>query len=518
MHGTQAASGCAVLETTERGEPDRAVLGEKMSDIAVAEIPVDDGDQPVSAQPLPPIAAPAKNALVDGPILQTLLRLAWPNVIALSAGTCVVIAETSYIGRLGVESLAAMALLFPCVILTMTMSGGAMGGGVASSIARALGAGDIERASTLASHALLIGICFGLIFMLGMLIFGRGLLELLGGRGNVLAQAMAYVHIFFGGAVLPWLMNTMAGILRGTGNMKLPSMLMFSSAVCQIVLGGTLGLGLGPIPAFGMRGVAAGSLTAYFISVSAMSWYLFSGRARVVPKIRGLRIQWSMLFDILKVGAVSCFSPLQSVLTISIFTHMLAGFGTEILAGYGIGARLEYLLTSVSFSFGIASVPMIGMAVGAHRIARARRIAWTAGTVSFVAVGAIATLIAIFPDLWVRIFTSDAGVIAASRQYLATAAPMYGFIGLASSMYFSSQGAAKVLGPVLAQSARLLFIGLGGWWLSTHDATAANFFALAAASMVVLGVLSCSSVILTRWGPKRGLVAVIRPALSGIGE
>ncbi len=127
-----------------------------MSDIAVAEIPVDDGEQP-----LPVLKAPAKNALVEGPILRTLLRLAWPNVIALSAGTCVVIAETSYIGRLGVESLAAMALLFPCVILTMTMSGGAMGGGVASSIARALGAGDIERASALASHALLIGLASG---------------------------------------------------------------------------------------------------------------------------------------------------------------------------------------------------------------------------------------------------------------------------------------------------------------------------------------------------------------------
>src|SRR5262249_43637763 len=155
---------------------------------------------------------------------------------------------------------------------------------------------------------------------------------------------------------------------------------------------------------------------------------------------------------------------------------MLASFGTEVLAGYGIGARLEFLLTSVSFSFGIASVPMIGMAIGAQRIARARKIAWTAGTVSFVAVGAIATFIAIFPDLWVNIFTDDAAVRATSRQYLATAAPMYGFIGLASSMYFSSQGAAKVVGPVLAQTARLLFVAAGGWWLSTHDATAANFF------------------------------------------
>src|SRR6195256_1843939 len=175
-----------------------------MSDIGVAELPLADEEK----LPLPPVTAPARNSLVDGPILRTLLRLAWPNVIALGAGVCVVIAETSYIGRLGVESLAAMALVFPFVILTMTMSGGAMGGGVSSAIARALGAGDIDRASALAAHALLIGIGFGLTFMLGMLIFGPSLLKLLGGRGNVLADAIGYAQIFFGGAVAPWLMNT----------------------------------------------------------------------------------------------------------------------------------------------------------------------------------------------------------------------------------------------------------------------------------------------------------------------
>src|SRR5215212_7547850 len=482
-----------------------------MSDLGTAEIPVDKDEQP-----LRPIDVPARNVLVDGPILRTLLWLAWPNVVALSAGTCVVIAETSYIGRLGVESLAAMALVFPFVILTMTMSGGAMVGGVASAIARALGAGDSDRASTLAGHALLIGIFFGLAFMLFMLIFGERLLEMLGGRGNVLTYAIGYVQIFFGGAVLPWLMNTLAGILRGTGNMKLPSLLILCSAVCQIILGGTLGLGLGPIPQFGMRGVAAGSLIAYLISISVMGWYLFSGRGRVIPKIRGLRIQWSMFVDILKVGAVSCFSPLQSVLTISIFTHMLAQFGTEVLAGYGIGARLEFLLTSIAFAVGIASVPMVGMAVGAGKIARARRIAWTAGIVTFVSMGAIGTLAAIFPDLWVDIFTRDPGVRAASRQYLAIAAPMYAFIGLSISMYFSSQGAAKVLGPVLAQTARMVFVAGGGWWLSMHDATASNFFTLAAASMVVLGLLSAASVMLTRWGPKRAAVAQVAPALSGM--
>jgi putative MATE family efflux protein len=480
-----------------------------MSDIGVAEIPVDEEERP-----LPPPEPPVRNALLDGPILRTLLTLAWPNTLALTAGTCVVIAETSYIGRLGVEPLAAMALVFPCVILTMTMSGGAMGGAVASAIARAIGAGDRARASALATHALLISICFGLIFMLGMLIFGPKLLELLGGRGNVLAQAIAYSQIFFGGAVIPWLMNSMGGILRGTGNMKLPSALMLVSAACQIVIGGSLALGFGPIPSFGMRGVAAGALIAFSVSISVMGWYLFSGRARVVPKLRGLRIRWAMFFDILKVGAIACFSPLQSVLSVSIFTHMLARFGTEVLAGYGIGARLEFLLTSIAFAVGIASVPMVGMAIGAGKIARARRIAWIAGTVTFLSMGAIGTLAAIFPDLWVNIFTSDASVRATSHQYLTTAAPMYAFIGLSLAMYFSSQGAAKVIGPVLAQTARLIFISVGGWWLSTHDAAAGSFFVLAASSMVMLGVLSSASVVLTRWGPRQGAAVKIRPALS----
>jgi putative MATE family efflux protein len=484
-------------------------MGAEMSDVGVAEIPVDEEERP-----LPPPLPPVKNAILDGPILRTLLSLAWPNTIALTAGTCVVIAETSYIGRLGVEPLAAMALVFPCVILTMTMAGGAMGGAVASAIARALGAGDRQRASVLAAHALLIGICFGLVFMLGMLIFGPRLLELLGGRGNVLAHAIAYSQIFFGGAVIPWVMNTLAGILRGTGNMKLPSFLILLSASCQIVIGGVLALGLGPIPSFGMRGVAAGSLIAFSVSISVMSWYLFSGRARVVPRLHGLRIQAAMFIDILKVGAIACFSPLQSVLSVSIFTHMLAQFGTEVLAGYGIGARLEFLLTSIAFAVGIASVPMVGMAIGAQKIARARRIAWIAGSVTFISMGAIGTLAAIFPDLWVNIFTSDPSVRATSSQYLATAAPMYAFIGLSLSMYFSSQGAAKVLGPVLAQTARLVFIACGGWWLSTHDASAGSFFMLAASSMVLIGVLSSASVVLTRWGPNPAPVPKVRPALS----
>jgi putative MATE family efflux protein len=473
-----------------------------MSDLGVVEVPAE-GEQP----PLPPRKDPVRNPLLDRPILPTLLRLATPNVIALTAGTCVAIAETSYIGRLGVEPLAAMALLFPFIILMMTMSGGAMGGGVASAIARALGADDAARASALAVHALMIGTCFGLVFMAGMLVFGPWLFAALGGRDRVLEEAIGYSSIFFGGAVIPWLMNTLAALLRGTGNMKLPSAIILNSALFQILLGGILGLGLGPVPRFGMRGVATGTLIAFFIGAAIMAWYLASGRSRVKLHVKGFRVQRAMFYDILKVGAIACFSPLQVVLTVTIFTRMLADFGTEVLAGYGIGARLEFMLTSLAFAVGIASVPMIGMAIGAGQIARARRIAWTAGGVSVAAVGVVGGFFAIFPDVWVELFTDNAAVRAAGGQYLSTAAPLFAFVGLSISLYFSSQGAAKVLGPVLAQTARLVFIVLGGWWLSRHGGTATDFFWLAAASMVLLGVLAAAAVRFTDWGSRKSAAA-----------
>src|SRR3954462_10055411 len=111
------------------------------------------------------------NSLLAAPILSTLLKLALPNAIAMFGSTLVAVAETSYIGRLGVEPLAGIALVFPFVMLTQMMSAGAMGGGVSSAISRALGAGDRDRAATLALHAAIIGLCGGLFFTVRMLRF-----------------------------------------------------------------------------------------------------------------------------------------------------------------------------------------------------------------------------------------------------------------------------------------------------------------------------------------------------------
>ena len=456
-------------------------------------------DSPIDMRPAAVPAAPT-SAILTSPILPTLLKLALPNAIAMFGTTLVAVAETSYIGRLGTEPLAGIALVFPFVMLTQMMSAGAMGGGVSSAISRALGAGNRDRAATLALHAAMIGACGGLLFTVTMLALGRALYTLLGGRGGVLEEAMQYSHVLFAGAISIWLVNTLASVVRGTGDMRIPSVTLIGTALVQVAVGGALGLGLFGLPRLGMGGVAAGQLTAFTLGAVFLAWYLLSGNSRLILNFRGFKFQLDMFLDILKVGAVSCLSPLQTVLTVLIFTKILASYGTETLAGYGMGSRLEFLLVPISFAFGVASVPMVGMAMGAGLVTRARQVAWIAGAAAGITVGAVGLIVAVMPSLWISMFTSDAGVTAAASSYLMWAGPAFAFLGSGVCLYFSSQGAAKVGGPVIAGTARLVMVGGGGWLLASMNAPAWSLFALAGAAMVVYGLGTALSVRLSDWG------------------
>jgi putative MATE family efflux protein len=444
------------------------------------------------------------NALLDAPILPTLLRLTVPNLAAMAVVALVAICETAYVGVLGTVPLAAIAVVFPMVMLMQMLSSGAMGGGVSSAIARALGAGDVARANALGVHALAIGAAAGLFFSVIFAIFGAQILGALGGSGDVLSQALAYANIALTGAVLTWLLNTCASIVRGTGNMQVPSLTLLAASAVQIVLGGALGLGLGPIPRLGLPGVATGLVIAYAGATLFLLWFLFSGRGQVTLRIGSGMLSGELFGDILKVGAVSALSPFISVLTVLVLTRLVARFGTEALAGYGIGARLEFLLVPIVFAVGVASVPMVGMAMGAGQVERARRVAWAAAGVAAVALGAIGLVVAVLPDLWSGIFTADPAVRAAANLYLRWAGPGFAFLGIGLSLYFASQGSGKVVQPVLATSIRLVVVLAGGLWLTASAAPTWALFALVAASMVASGLCVAVVVYLTPWGtPER---------------
>jgi len=420
----------------------------------------------------------------------------------MSMTVLVGIAETRYVGILGTAPLAAMALVFPFAMLVQTMSAGAMGGGVSSAVSRALGAGDPDRAGTLALHAVVIGAVAGIMTSIVFMAFGPVLYQALGGSGEVLAEAVRYSGVLFVGAVLVWQVNTLASILRGTGEMKVPSITLLVMALVQIAVGGTFGLGFGPVPRLGLPGVALGQIVATGGGVAFLYWWLASGHAKLRLGWRGVALRANLFADILRVGALACLSSIQTVLTVLIFTGLVARLGVEALAGYGIGQRLEFLLIPIAFGIGSASIPMVGMAIGAHDFARARRVAWTAGAVSAVNLGVIGLVVSLAPDVWARLFSSDAVVLDYARQYLRCAGPGFAFFGLGLTLYFASQGSGHVLGPVLAATLRLLIVAAVGVWLASHDSEAWQFFVLVGAGMVVYGLSTAAAIWLKSWTPR----------------
>jgi putative MATE family efflux protein len=444
--------------------------------------------------------APSRaNPLLNGPIFPTLARMSASNAVAMLATAAVAIAETSYVSVLGIAPLAAMALVFPMVMLQGMMSTGAMGGGVSSAISRALGAKDIDRAQALARHATCIGLLGGVVFLLIFELFGGPIFRLLGGKGAALEQALVYSQVVFLGAIPVWLVNTWASIIRGGGNMKVPSLTLLGLALLQVVLGGGFGLGLGPFPRLGIAGVALGQVLANLLAAIFLYWFLSAGKARVRLRLRGEPLNRAMFYDILKVGALACISPLQSVLTVLIITSLVARYGIEALAGYGIGSRLEFLLVPITFAVGAACVPLVGMAIGAGKVERARSVAWTGGVLSGGLLGSIGLFFALWPEAWVTHFTTDPTAASMARDYLVWAGPCYGMFGLGLCLYFASMGSGKILGPVLAATVRLLVVAVGGAALVYWEAPTWAMFAMVGASMCAYGLATAYAVWKTPW-------------------
>jgi MATE family, multidrug efflux pump len=460
-----------------------------------------------------PIAAPkpvssAKAArtrqLLEGGIVPTLFRLAAPNVLNLVALSLIVTADAFFVGRLGAEALAGVSLVFPLKMLMQHMAASGMGGAVASAIARALGAGRREDADALVVHAIGIALGMAALFTVGVLALGPGLYRALGGRDAALDAAIAYSTVVFAGALTPWLFNTLASVLRGAGSMGLPAAAICGVAVADFVLSPLLIFGYGPVPRLGIVGAGLGFVTSFGIGSLVLGVYLAAGRSLVRLSLRTGRLDRKLLADILKVGIPGSLNPVFNNLTVVLMTGLSAGLGSAALAGYGLAARVEYIVIPLVFGFGTALVTMVATNSGAGQVKRAERIGWIGAGI--IAVGALTIGLAgaAAPELWMGLFTADPGVRSAGATYLRIVGPCYGFYGLGLALYFASQGFGGVTWPVLANGVRLL-VAVGAGWAMIHwyDGGLAGLSAAIAAAFAVYCGINVGAIKGGAWGTGR---------------
>ena len=462
---------------------------------------------------------PRTRLLLEAPIAPTLLRLGAPNVLVMLAQAGVGLIETYFVGKLGTDALAGMALVFPAVMLMQMTSAGAMGGGIASAIARALGARRRDDADALVLHALLIAAVFALVFMITVVAGGRWLYTRMGGSGGALDAALVYSNWVFGGALLVWLFNTLSAVIRGTGNMALPAYVTVAGAVLLLPLSPLLIFGWGPLPGLGIAGGAIALLLYYLAGSAVLAAYLWSPRSLLRPSLRGLQLRWALFADILRVGLVGTVSTVATNLAIGITTALVGAYGTAAIAGYGTASRLEYLLVPLVFGLGAPLVAMVGTCIGAGQRERALRATWIGAAIAFAMTEAIGLWAAAYPAAWLSLFNTEPAMIEAGSQYLRIVGPWYGFFGLGLVLYFASQGAGRLLWPVLGNIARLVVVVAGGW-LALHGGYAiTGVFAAQAAAMVVYGIANAWAIAGGAWfGPvgwPRGMAALLRRLPQG---
>lgn len=440
--------------------------------------------------------------LLEGPIGPTLARLAAPNVIAIFTMAAMSIAEGWFAGQLGVTALAGLALVFPLVMLTQMLSAGAIGGAISAAVARALGHGDAGRAGALAAAAWVIatGAAAGSAVLVAA--FGPDIFRLLGGGDAATEAALAYAGIFFPGCVTLWLCHSTLSVVRGTGNMTIPSLVLFVVSLASIPLSGALALGWGPFPALGMAGLAGGLVAAYAVGALAALAFIATGRAGLAVRGALRRVEPALFGDILRVGLVASINTVQTVLTIVLMVGLVSRHGPAALAGYGLGARLEFLMIPVVFGIGAAMTAMVGANIGAGRTDRALRVAWTGSLAAAAIVGTIGLVLAVAPDLWLGLFLdpSETAVREAGRAYFRIVAPLYAFFALGLALYFASQGAGRMGWPVTASLCRMA-VAVGGALLlgATTGMGVDGVFAAIAAGMLVYGTLTVAAVRITRW-------------------
>lgn len=441
-----------------------------------------------------------QQALLTAPIGATLFRTSAPNVIAMFILLATSMAEAWYVGQLGTAALAGLALGFPMYMLTNMLSAGAIGGAIGGAVAQRLGAGDRDGAEAVAFHAVILALILSALFAVIFLLGGSVIYSLLGGKGDVLRQALAYSDVLFAGVFILWLFNSLGSVIRGTGQMKAAALWMAVASVIQIVVGGLLILGIGPFPQLGLVGAAVAGLLAFGIGTVGQALYLFSGRAGIRLRLRGIPIERRYFAAILKVGLVASVGPVSSVGTIIVITGFAARVSDATLAGFGIGSRLEFLMIPLIFGIGATCITMIGVHFGAGEIDRGHRIGWTGGLASAAIAGTIGLVLAAFPFLWADLFSDSEVVRQACSAYLRIVGPTYAFFGLGLCLYFASQGAGRVFWPVVGNVTRFSIVLGGGLIMNAvAEITVEGLFTLVAVGIVTYGVIVAGSVKLGAW-------------------
>ncbi len=427
-----------------------------------------------------------KASLTEGAIASQVIWLAFPMLWGLLAVSVNIIADTYFVAQLGTLELAALSFIFPVMMVVQSIAIG-MGVGASSVIARAIGEGNQRKVNRLTTDSLILSITFvATVIVVGLSTIDP-LFKALGAEAEVLQEVRGYMHIWYFGMVFVVVPIVGSSAIRATGDTRTPSLIMSGGSAVNIILDPILIFGLLGFPELGLKGAALASVTSRACTFTA-ALLILHFRDRMIdlgwPKLHDVIESWR---GIVHVGAPAAATTLITPLSLAFITSLMAGFGAEAVAGFGVVSRIETfaIIPFMALAFGVA--PFVGQNWGArayHRVYAATQYCYLYCMICGVVV---ALIFAASARPLIGLFDDNPEVVSVGATYLFLVPVTYGTFGimLTASSIFSSLG--NPLPTVVMTVARtfVLYVPLAhlGAWL--YGVTGA--FAAAAVANICVG-------------------------------
>ncbi len=358
-----------------------------------------------------------RTSLTEGPVGRRLIRLTIPMIWGILTTMLFSVVDTYFIGRLGPTPLAAIGFTFPVVFLVTGTAMG-MGIGMSSVVSRAVGEGRHRNVAELTSRGLLLTALIVLGFVTAGLVLHDTLFRLLGASEELIPLIRSYMIPWFCGIILLVIPMVGNSAIRATGDTFTPSLIMVLAGVVNVILDPLLIFGLGPFPRLELQGAAIATILSYSVTFVAGAWILIRREKLIlfeIPAVKELLDAWRR---ILYIGLPAVGTNLLVPLANGIITRIMAGYGPDAVAAFGVGVRIESLTMVGSFALSTAIAPFAGQNFGAGRRDRV----WESIRFSFRYCLAVSTVLWVILAIGSRpiagLFTDDPVIVDIIRPFL----------------------------------------------------------------------------------------------------
>lgn len=434
-------------------------------------------------QPPAPAGRP-RGSFTDGDLPGHVMRLSGYMVMGFLAMTLAQFVEAVYLGILGTSAIAAVTFTFP-VVMALSAATRGIGIGTSAVLARAVGGGENERAAVLASHGLLLDLVFNVVCAVLLVSFAEPLFHLLGARGDILDLVVSYVCIWAIGFPLFGLAMVGSGLMRSIGDPAFPGLVMAAGSAVQVLIGPFLIFGWLGFPALGVDGAAWAFVLARTLSF-LMTAYWFVLKRRMIRA--SLRQFFASARTILHVGIPAMATNLMEPLSSGIITRLLASFGTAVVAGFGVAARIDAVVFMVVIGISSSTTPLVGQNWGARLFDRVDRALALCYRYCLLWGVIAATIMWIGGRAFVSLINDEPQVVATATTYLYILPITLGFAGMLNVANGAFQALSRPTPPLLLSLMRLFVFYVPLALVASRHWGYTGVFTAAALTNVVLGL------------------------------